>query len=421
MLDVLVIGGGITGVGIAQAAAAAGYSVALWERDEIASGTSSHSSKLIHGGLRYLESGQLSLVRRCLQARRQLLQLAPSLVNPVPFYIPIYRDSQRGLMTLTAGLGLYALLAQGDALAKFTKVKLNETDDHQGLNQHNLRHMLQYWDAQTDDKALTLAVAADAEKLGADIHQHRQVVDIYHGARVCQVCYSDPLGNEGSVRASMVINAAGPWANDLLEHVTPKQLPPAVDWVQGSHLWLDIPAPPGVYYLQSQLDERLFFVMPWQGKTLVGTTEVPLAVMPPQPQITPAEQEYLLTNYHHYFSDYNRASLAGLILGHFCGVRALPKNEGSTFSRPRDTLLVQQANSPRLVSIYGGKLTEFMPIAADVLALIKAQLGKRSAIADVNTRVIDSVAADFFTRRTSSAGVTVSNDSADGIVQELAI
>ncbi|MBV7316509.1 glycerol-3-phosphate dehydrogenase/oxidase [Shewanella sp. NIFS-20-20] len=396
MLDVLVIGGGITGVGVAQAAVAAGYSVALWERGALASGTSSHSSKLIHGGLRYLESGQLTLVRRCLHARRQLLQLAPELVKAVPFYIPLYQDSQRGLLTLSAGLSLYGLLSQGDPLGKFTRVNLASSEQHHLLQQQGLRHMLQYWDAQTDDKALTMAVAASAQQLGAEIQQYRQVTDIYHGARVCQVRYRDSDGTLGERRVKMIINATGPWASELLANVTPKQMPAAMTWVQGSHLLLDIESPVGIYYLESRLDERVFFVMPWKNKTLIGTTEVALATMPDKPQITCEEYDYLLDNYHHYFTQYSRAELASLVIGNFCGVRALPAQAGSAFSRARETLFVQQANSPRLVSVYGGKLTEFMPIAQDVLAMIRAQLGERHAIADINTRAIVPVADDYF-------------------------
>ncbi|BDM63320.1 FAD-dependent oxidoreductase [Shewanella sp. NFH-SH190041] len=383
-LDVLVVGGGITGVGIAQFAAAAGYRVALWEKAELGSATSANSSKLIHGGLRYLETGQLSLVRRCLKQRRQLLNLAPALVKPVPFYIPVYHDSRRGAITITAGLGLYALLSELDPMGRFSRLASGQWPRFNGLKQTGLQHVFQYWDAQTDDQLLTRAVAASAASLGAVVCEQTQCDAIYLGAHCCQVTGRGAQGEPLAVRSQMVVNACGPWVNELLARVTPAQVGIDIDWVQGSHLLLDIPPPDGVLYLESPLDNRVIFVIPWQGQTLLGTTEVMLPSLTQQPSITDTELRYLLQVYGHYFSAFSQAELQSRIVRHFCGIRVLPHGGDAAFSRPRETLLHATAGQPRLLSVYGGKLTEFRETAAQALAHITQQLGPRQLIADVD-------------------------------------
>lgn len=175
-VDVLVVGGGIAGVGIAQFAAAAGYSVALIERQRIGEATSGNSSKLIHGGLRYLETMQLDLVRKSLKERRALLQLAPSLVTAVPFYFPVYRNSRRGALTIRAGLSLYGLLSEFDALGRFKTLSKSQWSRLQGLNSAGLETVFQYWDAQTDDRLLCEAVAHSAILLGTDVFEDRKSV-----------------------------------------------------------------------------------------------------------------------------------------------------------------------------------------------------------------------------------------------------
>ncbi|MGL4746222.1 MAG: FAD-dependent oxidoreductase, partial [Shewanella sp.] len=178
--DIAIIGGGISGVGIAQYAAAAGYSTLLIEKGEIGGQTSANSSKLIHGGLRYLESGQINLVRKSLLERRNLLDLAPSLVKPVPFYIPVYQDSQRNPLTIRAGLSLYALLSEFDPLGRFVSIPAVHWHRFKGLKLSGLKAVFQYWDAQTDDKLLTQAVARSAQALGAHIYVEAEFLQLNH-------------------------------------------------------------------------------------------------------------------------------------------------------------------------------------------------------------------------------------------------
>ncbi|MCA9189545.1 MAG: FAD-dependent oxidoreductase, partial [Planctomycetales bacterium] len=164
--DILVVGGGIHGVGVAQAAAAAGYRAVLLEQRRLAAGTSSRSSKLIHGGLRYLESGQFRLVRESLRERELLLRLAPGLVHRQPFYIPVYPHMSRPRWKLTIGLTLYWLLGGMESELRFGSVRRQDWDELDGLTTDKLRAVLRYVDAQTDDRALTEAVMRSAESLG---------------------------------------------------------------------------------------------------------------------------------------------------------------------------------------------------------------------------------------------------------------
>lgn len=387
--DVIIIGGGITGVGIAQALAAAGFHVELWEKDKIGSHTSANSSKLIHGGLRYLETGQLSLVKQCLNERKALLTLAPNLVHPIAFYIPIYSSNKRGRLKIAVGLSLYAFLHPRDKLSKFEIIPKSQWQHLFNIKQQGLKTVFKYWDAQTDDFRLTQAVAKSAEQLGAHIRQGMYCTDIYHDANTCQLTYKQKLNKDlGQARSKLVVNACGPWVNALLDKVTPPLASELIDWVQGSHLLIDVPAPRGIFYLESQLDKRMIFVMPWHNKTLIGTTETPLEILPETLQMTMQEQAYLLAIYCHYFPQYQPQLLKDKILQQFCGVRVLPKKQGGVFDRPRDTVIKTYQTHPCLLTVYGGKLTSFRTTAMNVVRWVQSKLGKRQMKADIDKLII---------------------------------
>ncbi|QLE84287.1 FAD-dependent oxidoreductase [Shewanella sp. Scap07] len=387
MLDIVVIGGGINGAGIAQAAQAAGYRTLLLERGEFGGQTSRNSSKLIHGGLRYLESGQIDLVRQSLRERQSLLKLAPSLVKPVKFYIPIYQHSRRGALTIAAGLSAYALLSELNPLGRFTTVARPKWPKLSGLKQSGLNRVFQYWDAQTDDKALTQAVINSAQSLGTRVLSQAEVLSIEHLADGCSLQYQHQ-GQRQQVRSQMIVNAAGPWVTELLSRVTPPLKPPPLSLVQGSHLVLDIAAPAGVFYIESIFDERVIFVMPWHGKTLVGTTETPIASIE-QKGMTAAEQQYLLANYRHYFAaNMSEQQLVEKVSGQFCGVRVLPAFDSQAFSQSRETLLHIKPSHPRLLSVYGGKLTTYKHTAQQTLQQLSMVLGPRQTIADVEQLIL---------------------------------
>ncbi|MCL1092312.1 glycerol-3-phosphate dehydrogenase/oxidase [Shewanella kaireitica] len=388
-VDLVIVGGGINGAGIAQCAAAAGYSVILLEKGVVAGQTSANSSKLIHGGLRYLETGQLSLVKQSLAERRALLKLAPSLVNPIPFYIPVYENSRRGAVAIRAGLSMYSMLSKFDALGQFKSVPSVHWAKIKGLKLDGLKALYQYWDAQTDDKLLTEAVVRNARSLSAHVLEHAKCTQIEHLKSHCVVHYQHQQALH-KVEALAVVNAAGPWVNDVLDCVTPAVAPLPIEWVQGSHLLLDIDAADGILYLESCFDKRVIFVMPWNGKTLIGTTEIVLDEITGRPTPTTDEIDYLLGIYQHYFPTMGDVdSLKAQIIDTFCGVRVLPKQQGNAFDRPRDTLQQATASHPHLLTLYGGKLTTYRTTAVEVLNWVESHIGRRNVLADFNQLQLD--------------------------------
>ncbi len=377
--DLTIIGGGIAGAGVAQAATAAGYKVLLLEKGEFARQTSTSSSKLIHGGLRYLESGQINLVYSALNERKALLRLAPELVKPVPFYIPVYKNSARGVWTLRAGLSLYALLSGFTLLGRFKQVSKKYWSVIHGLNTENLVAVFQYWDAQTDDRKLTLSVIKSAQQLGANVCQFSELISAKKRTKGgYQICYQQNDENI-VVNSKMVVNAAGPWVNKVLTTINSEIPKCDIDWVQGAHIILNKAAPKKVYYLESKSDQRVVFVMPWYGKTLVGTTETVLDKLPDNITATDKEINYLLDIYTYYFKLENPE-----VISSFAGVRVLPRGGSKAFSRPRESIIYQDLNNLDVISLYGGKLTTFRATAKKVVKLIEKQLGQKTDIADIN-------------------------------------
>ncbi len=374
--DLAVIGGGIHGVGVLQAAVAAGLSAVLLEERAIAAGTSSRSSKLIHGGLRYLESAQLALVRESLRERTTLLRIAPKLVRVVPFLIPIYPETTRRPRTIRAGLGLYALLGNLRREALFARIPREEWDQLDGLETRELDAVFRYFDGQTDDAALTRAVLRSALELGATV----RVPAAFVGAERTMDGWSLRWTEDGALQraqARTIVNAAGPWVEDVRARLDPPPPGFAVEYVAGTHIELDGRLERGIYYVEAPRDRRAVFAIPWKGRTLVGTTETPYAGDPARVAPTDAEVAYLLETYAHYFprrSTEVRASWAGL--------RVLPRGEGRAFDRPRETtLVVDDEERPRFVTIYGGKLTGYRATAERVVERLQSSLPKRTRIA----------------------------------------
>lgn len=369
--DLLVIGGGIHGVGVAQAAAAAGYSVLTLEKTALAAGTSSRSSKLIHGGLRYLETLQLRLVRESLREREILLRIAPDLVRLVPFYIPVYRHTRRRPWQIALGLGLYAVLGGFTPHNRYTRVPRSEWADLDGIDTRELGSVFRYYDGQTDDAALTRAVMRSAQSLGAELRVPAEFVAARRAPNGWDIDYLDGrVPAHGS--ASAIINAAGPWANEVLRRIAPAPPPSAIELVQGTHIVLDTPTRHGIYYVEAR-DGRAVFVMPWHGRTLVGTTEVSYQGDPAYVAPRPEEIEYLQQTFRDYFS-----GRTAHLVESFAGLRVLPAANGSPFYRSRETLFhPDTARTPRLITIYGGKLTGYRSTAERALRNLRAVLPTR--------------------------------------------
>jgi len=386
--DVIIIGGGIHGVGVAQAVAAAGHSALVLEQGTLACGTSSRSSKLIHGGLRYLEGMQLSLVRECLRERALLLKNAPSLVKLQPFYIPVYKDTRRRPWLIRSGLMLYALLGGFNRANLFRSLRKSQWDDLDGLDTIGLEAVFRYYDAQTDDAALTRAVMSSAQSLGAELKSNAQFIagHLHHDGVIIQYQKNEETS---TCEARTVVNAAGPWANHVLAKIVPQQLPQAIDLVQGTHILLNGTLTNGIYYMEAPCDQRAVFAMPWQGKTLVGTTETAFDPNTDPSNVAPLEDEarYLMKTIACYFPEYRNLQ-TNPICSAFAGLRVLPHTDNknnSPFSQPRETVLqTDRGDSPRLLTIYGGKLTAYRATAEKCINKLQSSLPKRKAIA--NTR-----------------------------------
>lgn len=379
--DVLVIGAGIQGVGVAQAAAAAGWSVILVEARAPAAGTSSKSSKLIHGGLRYLESFQLRLVRESLAERRILLRIAPHLVRLVPFFIPVYGATTRPPWKIRAGLSLYALLGDLRRSARFSSVPREAWSTLDGLRLEGLRAVFRYYDGQTDDAALCRSVAESARDLGAGVHVGAEVLGGELARDAWRVRYRID-SRVHDVTARVVVNAAGPWANRVNDRFTTPPRRREVELVGGTHVELSGTVDQGIYYVEAPSDRRAVFVMPWHDRTLVGTTEQPFDGDPSEYGPTPGEVEYLRETFASYFPERRNAD----VLDAWAGLRVLPRGEGRAFGRSREVILAaDEERRPTFVTIYGGKLTGYRATAAKVERLLARALPREERRADTRT------------------------------------
>jgi len=379
--DVIVVGAGIHGAGVAQAAAAAGHRVLILEQQHPAYGTSSRSSKLIHGGLRYLETGQFRLVRESLHERALMLKNAPELVQLKPFYIPLYQQTRRQPWQIRVGLSLYAVLGGFRTGCRFGTVSRREWSQLDGLNTDGLHSVFCYHDAQTDDALLTQAVLRSAQQLGATICMPAQLQHAELHAAGVAVTYLEN-GHERTASGKVLINATGPWVNETLKRVTPAQPIHPIELVQGTHLILPGQLTHGIYYVESPRDGRAIFVMPWYGQTMIGTTETryrgdPAGVRPLQTEIN-----YLMQTLKHYFPAHRHDTRHSIVRS-FAGLRVLPAGTGHAFRRPRETVFaVDQTDRPRLLSIFGGKLTGWRATAEKVMQHVQSSLPTHKLLAD---------------------------------------
>jgi len=346
------------------------------EQNTIASGTSSKSSKLIHGGLRYLETGQLSLVRECLKERLLLLKRAPDLVKLRPFFIPIFPETRRRPGMIRIGLSMYAVLGGFCKDGRFCTVSKSKWLTLDGLKQDKLSHVFLYYDAQTDDKKLTQAVVASAQKLGADVLTNAELINASSRTNAWEITYKTEQTH--IVHSKIIVNAAGPWVNQVLSRIDSDVGEVGIDWVQGTHVIVKGEITQGIYYIESPDDGRAVFVMPWYGNTMIGTTETLYQGRLAEIHPLQSEIDYLLRTYSYYFPQRSVEFLDA-----FAGVRVLPASESNPFQRSRDTILkVDDENNPTLLNIYGGKLT-----AAHATA--EAVMKKLQFVLPVPTKNID--------------------------------
>lgn len=375
--DLLVIGGGIYGAWIACDAAMRGLSVALVDQGDWGSGTSQSSSKLIHGGLRYLEHFKFGLVQRALAERRRLSVLAPHLVRPLRFALPCYKGDRVGKLKLEAGLWLYDRLAgENQPVPPHTSFSRREAlEAYPFLRADGLRGGFTYGDCGTDDARFTLEVVAGAWAAGAVCVNHAEAVELIHeNGKVAGAVISDRLaGGSAEVRAAVTVNAAGPWGTRV------KGLSPAAQGmtrlVKGVHLVLPGLPTDDAFLLTTRRDGRVFFLIPWYGRTLVGTTDTDYTGDPGRVDVTPDDVEYLLTE------AMNTVSGTGWtesdIFGAFAGVRTLrndPDASATDLTREWSLEMPQE----RLLMPIGGKFTSSRTEAGITVERVVSLLGKNA-------------------------------------------
>ncbi|HET7706210.1 MAG TPA: glycerol-3-phosphate dehydrogenase/oxidase [Thermoanaerobaculia bacterium] len=361
--NVAVIGGGINGAGIAWELARRGYEVTLFEKGRCGEQTSSRTTKMIHGGLRYLEHLHFGLVRESLRDRAWLLEHAPQLVHPMEILLPIYEDSPRRKTTIRTGLVLYDLLAGRQNIQRHRSWSATEMLEKAPLVPAGLRGGFSYWDAQVDDYRLVRTVVVSAIRDGATIRENTEVTSIRRDGDAWLVrTVSD------ETRFALVVNAAGPWMNQFLAQNSIRASY-VLSLVRGSHIILRRPISEKGLLLQSIGDRRVFFALPWKGGTLVGTTEVvhrePLDAVRPSDE----EIEYLVARFNRYFAKpITRADVAGS----FAGVRPLVGRATNPGAIGRDYRVVRKEN---LVNVFGGKMTTFLSLSRKVAMRVDNYFG----------------------------------------------
>lgn len=392
-LDVVIIGAGINGAGIARDAAMRGLKVLLIDKGEPGMATTVASTRLIHGGLRYLEHFEFGLVHESLREREILLRIAPHLVRPLAITIPIYEQSKRGRLLIRAGMLLYDLLSWGKSLPCHRMFSRVETlKQLPALNPEGLIGSALYYDAQVEfPERLVMENVLSARAFGAEVLTHTRVTKlIVEDRKVSGVEFVAEDGQKRVAEAAVVINAAGPWIDRVLDGA-PVKSPRLIGGTRGSHIVVPpFPgAPANALYVEARSDGRPIFIIPWNKLYLIGTTDVRFEGDPDEVRCEPWEIDYLL-------SETNLALPAAHItrdniLYTYSGVRPLPvTGDKDEQSITRRHFIRQHPQLLNLLSIVGGKLTTYRSLAEECVDLIFQQLGKDSPPCRTATEVLSA-------------------------------
>jgi glycerol-3-phosphate dehydrogenase len=375
--DAVVIGGGMAGAGVARDLALRGASVALFEKADFASGTTSKSSKLIHGGLRYLELGDFRLVRESLREKRTLERLAPHLVRPLPFLIPVYRGARRGLIRVRVGMRLYDLLTPGKTVEPYRVMRPVEVLTLEpALRAEDLKGAGYYIDdLLLSPERLCLENVLSAVRHGARAVNYCEVEEVRRGeGGIDAVVVRDLLtARVHTVRAAVIVNCAGPWVDRLRDLAgLGREQPRVLRTTKGIHCLLPRTTDRAVYL--STPDERMVFVIPWRDFSLVGTTDTDFDGDPDRLWATRAEVEYLLDAARQALPDPRLA--LDRVAYTYAGVRPLYREEKGPASLVSREHKVIPEDDGRFLSVAGTKLTCFRSLAEEVGDLVVARLGR---------------------------------------------
>ncbi len=392
--DLIVIGGGITGVGIARDASLRGLKVALFEKGDYASGTSSKSSKMVHGGLRYLEHGEIGLVFESVSERRVQTRVAPHLVRPLPFLIPIYKGAKPGFELMNVGLWIY------DSLALFRAPRMHKTfrglkaalQMEPQLKPDGLRGVLEYYDCATDDARLTLENALDARALGADCRTYTEVTRFERApdGRITGVAIKDRLtGATSIVTARVVILAAGAWTDEMIRRFEIPMERPLLRRTKGVHIVVPRERLPlaRAITLISPVDGRVMFAIPWRERTVLGTTDTDFTGSADEVAADAADVQYLCDSGNGYFPGANLTTAD--VISTWAGLRPLiaapPNVEESEISREHEIFTRKDG----LVIIAGGKLTTYRRMGREAVEKtleLMTELDEAVAVEKITTK-----------------------------------
>ena len=363
VFDVVIIGGGINGAGCAADAALRGLSVLLCEQDDLASKTSSSSSKLIHGGLRYLEKFDFKLVRKALNERETLSRIAPHLIDPLPIFIPL-QSTMRPAWFVRMGLFIYDHLSRINALPHSRLFRRRQKTPYFTPLDAKVSKGFLFYDCKTDDARLTVVNALQAKQHGANIMTQTRLIKAEVIDARWHLTLQTSSGQVILVQATSVINAAGPWVSNVNQLL---HLPDMhhLSHVKGSHLVVHKLYEGEHAYLLQHDDQRIVFVVPYHGHTMIGTTEVPFKGSLDDISVEPFEIDYLLALIHRYF---NKRLASSDIITTWSGVRPLISVEGKQNTALSREYACHLSNEPApALSIYGGKITTYRQLAVEAI------------------------------------------------------
>ncbi len=379
--DLIIIGAGINGAGIARDAAMRGLKVLLVDKGDIGGGTSAWSTRLIHGGLRYLEHGEFALVRESLRERETLLRIAPHLVRPLAMLVPIYQGTRRGLWTMRAGMWAYDLLSFDKTLPRHRMLSRRQAlEEAPAIEPNGLQGAAVYYDAQVEfAERLALENAISAAEYGTAILTYSRVSNfiLENGAIRGVELTSEIDGVVQRAGARMFVNAAGPWVDEVLGKGVPAS-ERLIGGTKGSHIIVGRfeGGPKTAIYVEAETDGRPFFIIPWNNNYLIGTTDIRFDGNPDNVEIDNDEIEYLLR-------ETNRVLPAAQlrrehVLYTYSGVRPLPFTGETDEQRiTRRHFTRQHPSFKNLLSIVGGKLTTYRSLAEEVVDIVFKKFGRR--------------------------------------------
>lgn len=373
--DVLVIGGGITGGGIARDAALRGFKTALIEKDDFGAGTSSKSSKLVHGGFRYLKQLQFGLVREALVERKILRNLAPHLVYPIKCMLPVYQGSGPTALVVHIGMWLYDILASDRNMGSHRMVSADQLHKMEpGYRQQGLRKAVEYYDCCGDDFRLVMSTIQSAAQHGAVIANHVSAVDVrMKDGNMVGVLVKDQIGGkEVFIKSCVVANATGPWS-DHVQQVLLKQEKRRVRVTKGVHIIVSLENLPVEHALMqfAVQDGRPVFAIPWKKIVLLGTTDTDYDGDPDQIHVDRSDVDYLLESFNYYFPKANLTD--DQILSTFAGLRPLIFEPGKATSQVSREYQIFEGPG-NFFSIIGGKLTTYRRMAKQMVDRLTQRL-----------------------------------------------